>query len=153
MNEATAGKPPLLVSACLLGVRCNHRGGANPSTAVQRLAETHRLVGVCPETMGGLPTPRVAAERQPEGRVVNESGDDVTDAYERGARATVELARVLGAEDAVLKARSPSCGSREIYDGTFSRRLVPGAGVTAEALRAVGVRIRSEEDVEATGSL
>ena len=153
MEEGTAAGPAILVSACLLGVRCNHLGAANPSPAVQALAATRRLVPVCPETMGGLPTPRSAAEVQPDGRVVTGEGDDVTHAYRRGAQATVDVARVMGVADAVLKERSPSCGCHQVYDGTFSRTRVPGEGVTARALREAGVRVRSEEDVEATGSL
>jgi uncharacterized protein YbbK (DUF523 family) len=101
---------------------------------------------VCPEVCGGLSTPRPAAERA-GGRVVNVDGDDVTEAYERGARAAVELARAIGARRAVLKARSPSCGAHEIYDGSFSRTLRPGEGVTAEALRAAGIEVVSEDDL------
>ena len=127
---------PLLVSACLLGVACNHRGGASPSPEVIALGRDRRLIPVCPETAGGLPTPRAAAEIQPSGRVVTAAGDDVTDAYERGAAG------------AVLKARSPSCGCHEVYDRTYSRTRVPGEGVTARALSAAGVPVWSEEDVE-----
>src|SRR4051794_24812820 len=144
-------KPALLVSACLLGVECNHRGGASPSAAVRLLEDHYRLVPICPEVAGGLPTPRPAAERQSDGRVRTQSGEDVTDFYRRGAAAAVELARGAGATGAVLKARSPSCGSSEIYDGTFSRTLIPGAGVTAEALRAAGLEVRSDEDLAVGG--
>ena len=101
---------------------------------------------VCPEVCGGLSTPRPAAERRGE-RVVNGEGEDVTEAYERGARAAVELARAVGANRAVLKARSPSCGSALVYDGTFSRALREGEGVTAAALRAVGIEVVSEDDL------
>ena len=146
---ASAEQPAILVSACLLGVRCNHRGAASPSAAVAALADGARLVPVCPESMGGLPTPRPAAEIQPGGRVVDEQGVDVTDAYERGARATVELARSTGAQAAVLKARSPSCGCHDVYDGRFQGTLRDGLGVTAQALVTAGLTVRSEEDVEA----
>ncbi|HEY2430378.1 MAG TPA: DUF523 domain-containing protein [Acidimicrobiales bacterium] len=143
--------PALLVSACLLGVRCNHRGEASPSAAVAALAGRYRLIPVCPETLGGLPTPRPAAEVQPDGAVRTSAGDDVSEPYRRGAAATVALARAVGAEEAVLKARSPSCGCHEVYDGSFGRRRVPGAGVAAAALTAAGVRVRSEEDVAGGG--
>jgi uncharacterized protein YbbK (DUF523 family) len=136
-----------VVSACLLGVRCNHEGGASTSEAVLALGDRFRLVPVCPETAGGLPTPRPAAERQADGSVRNVVGDDVTDAYRRGATHTVRLARTMGAAGAVLKARSPSCGCHQVYDGSFTRRRVPGAGVTAEALRAAGIPVCDEEDV------
>jgi uncharacterized protein YbbK (DUF523 family) len=139
-------RPALLVSACLLGVRCNHEGGHSRRPAVEALAETHRLIPVCPEVCGGLSTPRPAAERVGD-RVVNVDGDDVTDAYALGARTAVELAHAVGAHRAVLKARSPSCGSAQVYDGTFSRTLRAGEGVTAAALRAAGVDVVSEDDL------
>jgi uncharacterized protein YbbK (DUF523 family) len=139
----------LLVSACLLGVRCNHLGEASTSAAVVSLGRRHRLVAVCPETAGGLPTPRPAAEMQLDGAVRTEAGADVTDAYRRGAAQAVRLAAAAGASAAVLKARSPSCGCHEIYDGSFTRTRVPGEGVTARALREAGVAVWSEDDVEA----
>jgi uncharacterized protein YbbK (DUF523 family) len=146
---APGGGRPLIVSSCLLGVACNHVGRSSPSEAVVALGRDRRLVPVCPETAGGLPTPRDAAEIQASGRVVTAGGADVTDAYKRGAAHTVRLARAVGAEGAVLKARSPSCGCHEVYDGSFTRTRVPGEGVTAAALRDAGFRVCSEEDVEA----
>jgi len=146
MTENSPERPALLVSACLLGVRCNHEAGHSRRPAVEALAATHRLVPVCPEVCGGLPTPRPAAEIVGE-RVVNVDGDDVTDAYTRGARAAVELARAVGARRAVLKARSPSCATGQVYDGTFSRTLRAGEGVTAAALRAAGIDVVSEDDL------
>jgi uncharacterized protein YbbK (DUF523 family) len=125
-------------------VRCNHRGGASPSPEAISLADNYRVIAVCPETVGGLATPRPAAQRRPDGRVVAVDGSDVTDAYARGAAATVALARVSGARRAVLKARSPSCGCHQIY---ADEQLVDGEGVTAEALREAGVDVRSEEDL------
>ena len=109
-----------------------------------KLADEFRLIAVCPETVGGLPTPRPAAERRPNGRVVTDDGTDVTNAYARGAAAAVELARVTGARRAVLKARSPSCGCHQIY---VDQQLVDGEGVTAQALREAGLDVRSEEDL------
>jgi uncharacterized protein YbbK (DUF523 family) len=126
-------RPAVLVSACLLGVECNHRGQANPAPAVRALADGHRLVAICPETAGGLPTPRPASELQADGRVVTEVGDDVTDPFRRGATAAVALATAVGAQRAVLKARSPSCGND---------------GVTTRALREAGLTVESEEDLE-----
>ena len=139
-------RPALLVSACLVGVACNHEAGHSRRPAVEALVATHRLVQICPEVCGGLSTPRPAAERV-GARVVNVDGNDVTDAYERGARAAVELAAAVGAKRAVLKARSPSCGCTQVYDGTFSRTLRAGEGVTAAALRAAGVEVVSEDDI------
>lgn len=139
-------KPPILVSACLLGVACNHEGRAASSTVREELEQRYRVVPVCPEVLGGLTTPRPAAEVQGDGRVVNVAGQDVTAAYQRGAEAAVRIARATGATRAVLKARSPSCGSAQVYDGTFSGTLVDGEGVTAAALRAAGLDVSSEED-------
>ena len=160
-------KPPLLISACLLGVACNHEGRGSPRAVIDELARHYRLVPVCPEVLGGLPTPRAAAEltggdgadvlARPDAgasggaRVVNVDGDNVTAAYRRGAEAAVAVAVAVGATRAVLKARSPSCGTAAVYDGTFTRRLVPGRGVTAAALAAAGLEVGSEEDAAAAG--
>ncbi|MEA2492730.1 MAG: hypothetical protein QOJ29_641 [Thermoleophilaceae bacterium] len=140
------GKPAMLVSACLLGVPCNHLGRANASPSVLALGARHRLVPVCPEVMGGLPTPRPAAELRRDGRVVTVEGHDVTEFYVRGAAAAVALAAAVGAHRAVLKARSPSCGSHEVYDGTFRSARRAGPGVTAAALMAAGLEVADEED-------
>lgn len=139
-------KPPLLVSACLLGVRCNHEGMSASRNLREELEGRYRLVPVCPEVVGGLPTPRPPAEIQSDGRVANVEGEDVTGAYQRGAEAAVKLAAATGARFAVLKARSPSCGSGHVYDGTFSRSLRDGDGVACAALRAAGVEVTSEDD-------
>jgi uncharacterized protein YbbK (DUF523 family) len=114
---------------------------------VEALARTARLLPVCPEVAGGLATPRPAAELQIDGRVHTAEGSDVTDLYRRGAVHTVDVARAAGAKRAVLKARSPSCGCDGVYDGTFTRTLRPGLGVTAAALVAAGVQVMSEENL------
>ena len=142
-----AEKAPILVSACLLGVACTHRGESKANEALRRLAGEARVIPICPEVAGGLPIPRPAAELGPDGRVRTACGDDVTEYYERGAAQAVELARNENVTRAVLKARSPSCGSREIYDGSHSGALVEGEGVTARALRRAGVELISEEDL------
>jgi uncharacterized protein YbbK (DUF523 family) len=147
VEPAPGERPALLVSACLLGVTCDHKGGARTDEAVVALGATHRLVPVCPETVGGLPTPRIAAECQPDGRVLRGDGVEVTEAYRRGAEHAVALARATGAARAVLKARSPSCGCTGVHDGSFTRTVVPGDGVTAAALRAAGVEVVSEENL------
>jgi uncharacterized protein YbbK (DUF523 family) len=139
------------VSACLLGVACNHRGESNPHSAVLALGTSARLIPVCPEVAGGLATPRPAAERGLDGRVRTAGGEDVTAFFDRGAAQAVALARATRAVRAVLKARSPSCGSGQIYDGSHQRMLRDGDGVTAEALRAAGVQVVSEEGLAAPG--
>ena len=139
----------LLVSACLLGCACRYDGKSKPVPELEKLrAVGHTLVPVCPEVLGGLPTPRSPAELQPGGRVVNRAGEDVTAAYLEGACRTLELARTEGCTLAVLKANSPSCGSRQIYDGSFSGKLVPGQGVTARLLGESGIRVADEETLD-----
>ena len=135
----------LLVSACLLGCPCRYDGAAKPCPAVLALAEHHELVPVCPEQLGGLPTPRPPAERRGD-RVVTQSGD-VTEQYRRGAAEAVRLARLLRCDGAVLKEKSPSCGRGAIYDGTFTRTLTSGDGVTAELLRHNGVAVYGESEI------
>ena len=137
----------LLVSACLLGTPCRYDGKSKADARVQALVRKYEIVPVCPEQLGGLPTPRVPSERRGE-RVVTAGGRDVTEAYRRGAEAALALCRQNGCEAAVLKEKSPSCGCGQIYDGTFSRRLTEGDGVTAEALKAHGITIYGESDVE-----
>ena len=138
----------LLVSACLLGENCKYSGGNNFSPAVRSLAERFELLPVCPERLGGLPTPRVPSERVGD-RVLTREGADVTEAFRRGAERALELARANGVTRAVLQERSPSCGSGSVYDGTFTGRLVPGRGVTAALLEENGVRTYSESGVAA----
>ena len=137
---------PILVSACLLGLCCRYNAESKANESVLALAKTHSLVPVCPEQLGGLPTPRPPAERKGE-RVVSKNGTDVTDAFTKGAEETLLLARTLGCKTAVLKARSPSCGHGRIYDGTFTGKIVPGSGVTAELLEANGVNVYTEEEL------
>ena len=139
----------LLVSACLLGENCKYSGGNNalaPET-LAALAARYRLIPVCPERDGGLPTPRIPSERQGE-RVVNREGEDLTEAFRRGAERALETAREKGCGSALLKERSPSCGSTVIYDGSFSGKIIPGEGATAGLLRQNGVRVFSENDLE-----
>ena len=140
-------KPTLLVSACLLGKPCRYDAKSAPCQAVLGLAKTYELVPVCPEQLGGLPTPRTPSEIQPDGRIVDRAGTDRTDAFLRGAHATARIARERACEKAVLKSKSPSCGVREVYDGTFSGALVPGSGVTAELLSRAGLEILDENDI------
>lgn len=137
----------ILVSACLLGVRCRYDGKSKPHPAVERLMEQHTLIPVCGEILGGLPTPRVSAERQ-GARVVTADGCDVTAAYRRGAEEVLRLAERYGCTAAILKERSPSCGSGRIYDGTFTGTLTDGWGVTAELLRDHGICVIGESEAE-----
>ena len=136
----------LLISACLLGERCRYDGGGNFVPEAGELAARYELIPVCPEQLGGLPTPRAPSERVGE-RVLSRTGADVTEAFCQGAQRALAIARERGATLALLKERSPSCGCRAIYDGTFTGRVVPGQGVTAELLAANGLRLYSEEQI------
>lgn len=138
---------PILVSACLLGAACKYSGGDNLCPQVAAMAQDHALVPVCPEQLGGLPTPRTPSERQGD-RVVTKDGRDVTDAYLRGAQEALKLAKLFGCDTAILKARSPSCGARAIYDGSFTGTVIPGDGVTAELLQASGIRVLTEAELD-----
>jgi uncharacterized protein YbbK (DUF523 family) len=146
----------ILISACLVGNRCRYDGGGfDRYPELARLVEEGRALPVCPEQLGGLPTPRPPAELQGgdgvdalagTARITRQDGTDVTDAFLAGARETLEIARGCGATAAILKARSPSCGAKQIYDGTFSGGLKPGKGLTAAMLEAAGLAVYDEDD-------
>ena len=135
----------ILISACLLGCACRYDGKSKPHPLAQELARQGLAVPVCPEQLGGLPTPRAPSERQGE-RVVSSLGADVTAQYRRGAEETLRLAELYGCTTAVLKERSPSCGSGEIYDGTFTGTLTDGDGVTAAFSMCVSSKIQKTID-------
>lgn len=152
------GRPPLIVSACLVGLRTRLDGRARSFPAVCALASRYCLIPVCPEQLGGSPTPRPAAEitrgagedvLDNRARVLTEEGDDLTEVHLRGAAEVLGIARLSGATAAVLKARSPSCGVGTTYDGTFSHSLRSGSGVTAALLAREGLDLYTEEDCAA----
>ncbi len=138
----------VLVSACLLGENCKYSGGNNlcPELLDWLKRGGHEAVPVCPETLGGLPTPRTPAEIA-DGVVRTRDGRNVDGAFRRGAELALEIARREGAELAVLQPRSPSCGVREVYDGTFSGRRVPGMGIFAGLLKENGFRVLEPEEL------
>ncbi len=137
----------ILVSACLLGVSCRYDGSAKPNDMVIALKDKYDLIPVCPEIMGGLPTPRPPAEILC-GNVINRSGEDVTAAFKKGAGETLYLAGLFGCKKAVLKENSPSCGFGMVYDGTFSKTLVDGSGIAARLLSENGVEVFGENKIE-----
>ena len=147
---------PILVSACLAGRACRYDGSSNKAEGVAGLVAAGQPVAVCPEVAGGLSTPRPPAEivggtgedvLAGRARVVTRDGDDVTSQYVEGARRALAAAQAAGARAAILKARSPSCGSGRVRDGSFSGGLVAGDGVTAALLRSHGITVLSEEDL------
>lgn len=138
----------ILISACLLGCACRYDGKSKPHPLAQELARHGLVVPVCPEQLGGLPTPRAPSEQR-SGGVVSADGADVTAQYRRGAEEALRLAALYGCTTAVLKERSPSCGSGQIYDGSFSGTLTDGWGTAAALLREHGVRVVGESRLEA----
>ncbi len=138
--------PAILVSSCLLGVACRYDGGRKPNAQVMELGKTYHLIPVCPEILGGLPTPRSPSERNGQG-VKNQLGQDVTAAYEKGAQETMALARLFGCTLAILKERSPACGSGQIYDGSFTGTLCEGDGVATQRLKEHGILVFGESQV------
>ena len=137
----------VLVSACLMGFRCRYDGDTQRLTCLDALRERHVLIPVCPEVMGGLPTPREPSEIR-DGRVVSRDGRDVTEAFRRGAREAEKIARTCGCGCALLKERSPSCGLGKVYDGTFSGTLTDGDGLCARLLADCGLRVIGESRAE-----
>lgn len=138
----------ILISACLLGIDCKYNGGANTVSEkyIEALKEKYNLIPICPESYGGLSTPRLPSERVGE-RVLARDGTDVTAQYQKGAEAALRLAQIFGCKIAILKEHSPSCGHDTIYDGTFSHTLTPGDGVAAELLKQNGVTVYGEGDI------
>ena len=137
----------LLISACLLGIPCRYDGKSKPAAKIDALRKKYELIPVCPEQLGGLPTPRTPSERI-GGRVVMADGTDVTAQYQKGARVALDLCLREGCVTAVLKERSPSCGSGEIYDGTFTHTVISGDGVTAELLKQIGIKVYGETELD-----
>ena len=135
----------IMVSACLLGEKCKYNGGNNRNPGLLHLLSGHKVIPVCPEVLGGLPTPRVPAEIV-NGTVINREGVSVDDAFRRGAKKALEMARQEKPDLIILQSRSPSCGVKEIYDGTFSGKLVPGHGIFAEMALQAGFRVINAED-------
>lgn len=138
----------VLVSMCLLGVNCRYNGIPKEDERVKDLLSRKdiTLIPVCPEQLGGLPTPRTPSERKGE-TVVSVEGENRTAAFTRGAEETLRIAKLYGCEITLLKERSPSCGKKEIYDGSFTGTVVTGEGVTTELLRRKGVKVFGESEL------
>lgn len=141
-----------------MGIKCRYDGGTKKNEALMKLASEGKVIPICPEQLGGCPTPRSQSEISGGNgsdvlcgrcRVTTKEGNDVTEHFIKGAEETLKLALSCGVKKAVLKARSPSCGRGQIYDGTFSGVLKDGNGVTAELLSKNGIEVFTEENIEA----
>lgn len=144
-----------MVSACFAGIHCRFDQKHQQVDEILELVKKGEAIPVCPEQLGGLSTPRSPAEivggdgddvLDGKARVMTKEGEDVTEAFLRGARETLRLAQMIGVKEVILKERSPSCGSCMIYDGLFRGNKRPGMGVTAALLRRNGIKVFSEEN-------
>ena len=136
----------ILVSACLLGENCKYNGGNNRSERVLRYVAGHEVIHVCPEMLGGLPCPRKPVEWVGE-RVLTRDGDDCTEAFRLGVQRAMEIIEGRQIDLAILQSRSPTCGVKQIYDGTFSGTRIDGMGALARALKERGIPLMDAEDV------
>ncbi|MCL4309582.1 MAG: DUF523 domain-containing protein [Actinomycetota bacterium] len=158
MSQLLSGK--MIVSGCTAGMPCSHDGRARLSEPVRRLVEDGRAIPVCPEQLSGMRTPRETAEIEGgdgadvldgKASVVSKSGRDLTERFLEGARRALEIAQRHGCRQAILKARSPSCGRGEIYDGSFSGARRRGDGVTAALFQRAGIEVLSDEEFARRG--
>ena len=136
----------IICSACLLGIPCRYDGKSKPDKKVLKLLWKEMLIPICPEQLGGMTTPRQAAEQKGR-KVVNYAGEDVTKYFQKGAEEVLKVANIFGVKKAILKQRSPSCGNGQIYDGTFSKKIIKGDGFTTRLLKKNGIKVLSEEDL------
>lgn len=137
----------IIVSACLLGHNCKYNGGNNRNQDIIDFVRNHEVLALCPELLGGLSTPRQPAEIQ-NGIVTNVAGESIDTPFRKGAQAALEIAIREKAELAILQPRSPSCGCKQIYDGTFSRRLIKGKGIFVQLLSEHGIPAIESDEVK-----
>ena len=144
----------ILISGCLLGINCRYDGGNSLKLELLKLMKEGRAIPICPEQLGGASTPRVPCEivggdglevLEGKAKVINSLGEDATELFVRGAKEALKIAEISGAREAILKERSPSCGVKETYDGSFFGKIVCGIGVTAAMLRNSGIKLWTEE--------
>ena len=135
-----------IVSACLAGIKCKRDGEAKPCKKVIELVKQGKAIPICPEQLGGLTTPRSPAE-QKNNKVFTKDGEDVTAQFEKGANAVLQIAKSFNCKEAILKSKSPSCGSGKIYDGTFSGKLIDGDGITTKLLKKNNIKTFTEGEI------
>ena len=150
----------ILISACLIGqkVRYDAKDSLQSNARLQQWIHDGKIISICPEMAGGLPTPRPPSEIEPgktaeailqfHGKVLTNKGVDVSDEYRKGAETALKLAKKHNIKVAILKARSPSCGSKQVYDGTCSKKLIEGMGITAHLLTKNGIRVFDETEID-----
>lgn len=137
----------IAVSSCLLGICCKYNGKSNYNKEICELQKYYQLVPICPEVLGGLGIPRVPSEIVKD-QVINQNGDNVTNNYIEGANKAYQILKENNIKVAILKSKSPSCGYKEIYDGTFSHALIEGNGVTTKLFLDNGIKIYNEHNFQ-----
>ena len=141
-------KEKVIVSACLLGENCKYNGGNNRNQKIIDFLSDKEVIPVCPEVMGGLSTPRLKSEKDfnDKNKVINEHGKDVSEFFLKGAKIALEKVFESGAKLAIVKEKSPSCGSKKIYNGKFNGTLIEGSGVFTTLLKENNIKVLTEED-------
>ncbi len=137
----------ILVSGCLLGIACRYDGKRKPCEPIIKLMDKYNLVPFCPESIGGLPTPRPPAEIVGD-KVLNENSIDVTEQYNKGAEEALRIAKLYKCKYAILKEKSPSCGSGLVHNGKFDGGLIHGDGITTRLLKENGITVLGESEIE-----
>jgi len=135
-----------IVSACLAGINCKRDGGSKPCQKIIELVKQGKAIPICPEQLGGLTTPRTPAE-QKNNKVLTKDGKDVTAQFEKWAKEALQIAKLFNCKEAILKSKSPSCGSGKVYDGTFSGKLIDGDGVTVKLLKENYIKVFTEDEI------
>lgn len=145
-----------IVSACLCGVKCRYDGKSNLDEKVLKLLKEGKAIPICPEQLGGLKTPRLPSEIYQcsardvlagKGKIINNEGEDVTKYFIKGALETLNIAKNSGCKKAILKSKSPSCGFKKVYDGSFKGILIDGNGITSQLLLDNGITVKTEKDL------
>ena len=136
----------IVVSACMAGINCKYDGGNNNNSKILKLLEDDKIVLVCPEELGGMSTPRIPSE-QVNDKVLAKNGLDVTYEFNKGANEALKIAKSVNADTAILQQRSPSCGSKLVYDGSFSGKLIKGKGVTTKLFEENGIKVLTIDDI------
>ena len=135
-----------IVIACLAGINCRFDGESRPCQKVIELVEQGKAIPVCPEQLGGLTTPRTAYEKK-EDKVFTKTGDDVTAQFKNGAEEALKIALLANCDEAIVKSKSPSCGSGKVFDGTFSGKLINGDGVFTKILKENNIKVFTEDEI------
>ena len=137
----------IVVSACLAGIKCRYDGGSKPCQKIIELIKQGKAIPVCPEQLGGLPTPRTPTEIV-NNKVLTKDGKDKTEEFIKGAKEAIKIIEMANCKEAILKAKSPSCGCGKIYDGTFSEKTKNGDGIFTKMLKEKGIKCTTEEDYD-----